>query len=73
MIEVYGKKGCSRCQGVMNILNSRGIDYKYIGIESLRYPDHIRDLIELENNGIYPLLMDDGKIVSLKDILNRGK
>lgn len=30
MIKVFGKEGCSKCESLKEILNSRGIDYEYI-------------------------------------------
>lgn len=30
MIKVFGKEGCSKCESLKEILNSRGIEYEYI-------------------------------------------
>lgn len=30
MIKVYGKEGCSKCENLKGILNSKGIEYEYI-------------------------------------------
>lgn len=72
-VEIYGKHGCSRCVSVKNLIDKRGIDYIYTSIEDMKYPDKIRDLVILDNNGMYPLLMINGEVVSLKDVLNMGK
>lgn len=73
MINIYGKRGCGRCDMVKSIIDKRGIPYTYETIEDLKYPDHIRDLVNSDNNGMYPLLMKDGEVVSFKDVLNMVK
>ena len=72
-VKIYGKNGCSRCISVKNIIENRGIPFVYTSIDDMKYPDHIKDLIVTDNNGMYPLLMIDDKVVSLKDVLNMEK
>jgi len=71
MINIYGKRGCARCESVKNLLDKRGILYSYQLIEDMNYQDHIRDLVTIDNNGMYPLIMNEDKVVSLKDVLNK--
>jgi arsenate reductase-like glutaredoxin family protein len=71
MINIYGKHGCARCESVKSLLDKRGIIYSYQLIEEMKYQDHIKDLITIDNQGMYPLIMNDDKVVSLKDVLNK--
>jgi len=72
-VEIYGEQGCARCLQVKKLIEKRNIPYEYIKIEDLEYPDHIIDLITLNNNDLYPLIMYKGEIVSLKDVLSMRK
>lgn len=71
MVRLIGSKGCSRCEMVKNILNSRGIDYDYILFEDLSEEDKKRIRKEAVEKGLMsmPIIQKDGVIVSIKDLM----
>ena len=73
MITIIGKEGCSRCKTVENICEKRGIEYSYLEIDNMENRDEIVDMIVKQNKGMYPLLLEGDKVLSLKEVLEKGK
>ena len=69
MYKIYGKRDCSRCDQVKNILNKRNIDYEYFDIST--EDKYIIKLIREKNNNLYPLIMNNDEVVSLSYVLNK--
>ena len=72
MLEVYGKKDCARCSQVKSLLDKRGIEYEYT--------DMFGDMVDTEyylykvmheNKRLYPLILEDGEVVQLSEVLNK--
>lgn len=66
MIEVIGKKGCSKCTMVKSLLEKRGIPFKYLRVED---NDALRNKVMAENQGMYPMIIRDNEVVRLQDVL----
>jgi glutaredoxin len=69
MIEIYGKDGCSKCQMVKSIFDKKGIAYIYKSIDKMDNIEDIREMVMKQNDGMYPLILKDGNVVSFKDVI----
>lgn len=71
MLNVYGKKHCSRCKQVTSLLEKRGIEYQYYDIFEVN-TEYYTHLLMKYNKGIYPLIMKDDEVMTLSDVLKQG-
>jgi len=71
MIQLYGKKGCMKCSGVKSILSKRDIEFTYYDIAELDDDEQkrIKDIVKEKNNKNYPLIMKDGEVSKLSNVL----
>ncbi len=69
MLDLYGAKGCARCDQVKSLLDKREIKYNYHNIED-EDTNYYLDIIEQENNSMFPLIIKDKKVLSLSEALN---
>lgn len=65
-ILLVGKQGCSKCEMIKGILNKRNIEFRYLLIED--NPEY-KNMIVNENKGMYPLILRNGQVVGLRDVL----
>jgi arsenate reductase-like glutaredoxin family protein len=66
MIVLYGKDNCARCEQVKKLLEKRNIDFKYKSYEK-EFPKHIT----LEDNVIFPIIVEEDNIKRLSDVLTK--
>ncbi len=71
MIIVIGTESCSRCTTTKNILDVKGIEYKYLLITD--YPDEnqnkFMEMAEKANQMSFPLIIKNDKIITLQEAL----
>ena len=72
MITLYSTHGCSRCEAVKNVLQSKGIEFRVQMIENLpdEVADSVMDKASEAGAAYYPIIeRDDGTIVTdLKEL-----
>lgn len=72
LIIVYGQKCCGACENVKALLNKRNILFEYIDILQLSEIDYTNIMNMAQEAGMrsMPIIMINGKIVTLSDVLN---
>lgn len=68
MLQIYGALGCSRCEQVKSLLTKKGIAFEYKIVDET----NMSILREAKSKGFtsMPVLVQDGEIVDLENILN---
>ena len=68
LIEIYGKKDCVRCQQIKELLRKRDISFDYYDIDNVE-TEYYKQIIKDENDGLYPLILKDRKVIRLRELL----
>jgi len=68
LIEIYGKKDCVRCQQIKELLRKRDISFDYYDINNVE-TEYYKQIIKDENDGLYPLILKDRKVIRLRELL----
>lgn len=71
MLQLIGTHNCNRCAMTKTILNNKGIRYQYIQYEELSQveQDYYFELARKEGHGSFPILLLDGEITTLQDLM----
>lgn len=72
MIIVYGKDNCGSCEMVKRTLIEKGMVFEYDNLDHMPEvaADAILQLAISAGLTTYPIIMDDGNVVSLRDLLS---
>ena len=71
MLQLIGTHNCNRCAMTKTILNNKGIRYQYIQYEELSQleQDYYFELARKAGHGSFPILLLDGEITTLQDLM----
>ena len=71
MIKLYTERTCGCCKTAAKILEDKGIIFEKIYLEDMNKVDKDKIIAAAIANGntALPVIMDDGKIVKLKDVI----
>lgn len=71
MLQLIGTYNCNRCAMTKTILNNKGVRYQYIQYEELSQveQDYYLELARKAGHGSFPILLLDGEITTLQDLM----
>jgi glutaredoxin len=70
MYQVIGKKNCSQCTLVKDMLTNRGIPFEYLLLDEMPSAEQSKyiAMAELAGQRNYPLIVKDGSLILLKEV-----
>lgn len=71
MIKVVGKENCGACMMAKKVLARKGVDFEYVYLDELEEEERKEILRMSEEQGMrsLPLIIKDGKLVTLQEVL----
>ncbi len=71
MIVIYGRPGCGACENVKMLLSKRNVDFSYIDSTQMDEKGFDAIMSAAESAGIrsFPIIMRDGQICSVQEVL----
>ena len=71
MIEVIGKENCGACMMAKKVLTKKGVEFVYVHLDDLSEEDKDVVLKLANEQGVrsMPLIIKDGKLVTLQEVL----
>lgn len=71
MISVIGKENCGACMMARKVLTKKGVEFEYIHFNDLSEEDKDAVLKLADEQGMrsMPLIIKDGKLVTLQEVL----
>ena len=71
MIKVIGKENCGACMMAKKVLTRKGVDFEYVYLDELEEEERKEVLRMSDEQGIrsMPLIVKDGKLVTLQEVL----
>ena len=71
MISVIGKENCGACMMARKVLTKKGVEFEYVHLDDLSEEDKdvVLKLAEEQGMRSMPLIIKDGKLVTLQEVL----
>ena len=71
MIKVIGKENCGACMMARKVLTKKGVEFEYVHLDDLSEEDKdvVLKLAEEQGMRSMPLIIKDGKLVTLQEVL----
>ena len=71
MISVIGKENCGACMMARKVLTKKGVEFEYVHLDDLSEEDKdvVLKLVEEQGMRSMPLIIKDGKLVTLQEVL----
>lgn len=71
MIKVIGKENCGACMMAKKVLTKKGVEFEYVYLNDLSEEerDVVLKLADEQGMRSMPLIVKDGKLVTLQEVL----